>query len=387
MKYDYEIGIIGGGPAGSTAASYLADYGFDVCLFEKKTFPRETLCGEFLSSEVIYFLKEMNLYEDFLSLNPNKISSFRIYDESCRNVGSNLNFDAYGLRRSKFDKLLLCNSIKKGVKVFQPAEVIEITRHEKYYQLKIINEEHQEIFINTGYLIAAYGKQNLLDAALSRKFVSYKSRLNGIKFHLNKNKLKNFTEDEIQLYAADNIYCGVNAVDNDLITFCFLEDRKQEQSPPRLQLIDLQKKNKIFEELFAESDTNLFTDIPIYGTGNIYFGNRKPVENGIFMIGDSAGVIAPLAGDGIGIAIESGKLIADLFSKKRKENSSDETLYTLYNSKWNKSFLKRIKTAKIIQSLILKKKGRRAGALILKLFPSLLPYLVNSTRNYYENKK
>ena len=75
MKSNFEIGIIGGGPAGSAAAAYLAGYGFDVCLFEKKSFPRETLCGEFLSTEVIHFLKEINLFDEFISLNPNKIKS------------------------------------------------------------------------------------------------------------------------------------------------------------------------------------------------------------------------------------------------------------------------------------------------------------------------
>src|SRR3970282_1266063 len=128
MDKIFEIGIIGAGPAGSTAAAYLAGYGFDVCLFEKKSFPRETLCGEFLSHEVIQLLKELNLFNDFISLSPNKITSFLFFNSSGKSIGSKFNFDAYGLSRSLFDNLLLCNAKNKGVTVYQPSEVKKIIR-------------------------------------------------------------------------------------------------------------------------------------------------------------------------------------------------------------------------------------------------------------------
>ena len=46
----------------------------------------------------------------------------------------------------------------------------------------------------------------------------------------------------------------------------------------------------------------------IFGTGNIYFGKKNLVENGIYMVGDASGIIAPLSGDGIGMAFESAKI-------------------------------------------------------------------------------
>ena len=386
MNYSFEIGIIGGGPAGSTAASYLTDYGFDVCLFEKKTFPRETLCGEFLSAEVVHYLKELDLFEEFISLKPNKISSFRFFNSSGKSVSSKLNFEAYGLSRSLFDNLLLCNAKRKGVTIFQPGEVKEIIHEGQLYKLIVINEEQKEINVNVKYLIAAYGKQNPLDNQLNRNFIKKRSKLNGIKFHLDKNEFREIAENEIQIYAADNIYCGVNAIDNDKITLCFLEDRNIEHAPPRKQLLELQKKNKAFKKLFEGCDKNLFDSLPVYGTGNIYFGQRDPVENGIFMIGDAAGVIAPLAGDGIGIAIESGELVADLFHKKRTLMLSNSEIISLYKKEWNKLFLKRMRTAGIIQNFILKKFRRETGNLAVKLFPALLKYFLEATRNTSREK-
>ncbi|HSP87394.1 MAG TPA: hypothetical protein VLN45_04625, partial [Ignavibacteriaceae bacterium] len=113
----------------------------------------------------------------------------------------------------------------------------------------------------------------------------------------------------------------------------------------------------------------------------IYFGKKNIVENGIFMIGDSGGVIAPLAGDGIGIAMQSGKLIADLFLKKRNENLSDNEMELLFKKSWYKLFSGRMRKAKIIQNIILKNFTRNSGFFIARKFPSLLSYLIESTRN------
>jgi flavin-dependent dehydrogenase len=98
-----DILIVGGGPAGSTTALYLSQIGFDITIIEKKAFPRETLCGEFLSKEVTDILKELNLFDDFTSLNPNKLKSFRTIDESGIELVSDLNFEAYAMKRSIFD--------------------------------------------------------------------------------------------------------------------------------------------------------------------------------------------------------------------------------------------------------------------------------------------
>ena len=156
----HEIAIIGGGPSGSTAAIYLADYGFDVCLIEKKVFPRETLCGEFLSREVIQNLEELNLIDDFLNLNPNSINSFKLIDDNDKEIFAQLDFQAYGLKRSEFDNLLLTKAQSKGVTIYQPCEVSEIIKENGTYRLSLKSSEQLLEKISSHYVIAAYGKRN-----------------------------------------------------------------------------------------------------------------------------------------------------------------------------------------------------------------------------------
>lgn len=375
----HEIAVIGGGPSGSTAAIYLAEYGFDVCLIEKKIFPREILCGEFLSREVVNNLKEMNLFSTFLDMKPNPINSFAMYDDK-NEISTQLDFQAYGLKRSAFDNLLLTSAKAKGVKVYQPYEVFEIIKEGNGYKLNLKSSAHSSQMISSQYVVAAYGKRNSLDAKLKRKFISYRSNRDGIKYHVNKKYLKNVKDDQIQIFAADGIYCGVNSVSEDEVTFCFLEDRAGVSRTPVQSLERLANFNRSFRSLFNSEIGNVFLSNRVYGSGDIYFGKRNKIENGIFMIGDAAQVIAPLAGDGISMAMDSAKLLANLFNDKKQKNISDADLQKMYDTEWQKNFSKRLRTALFIQKVLFKKTGRRIGLSGLHYFPQALNYFIKNTR-------
>lgn len=375
----HEIAIIGGGPSGSTAAIYLAELGFDVCLIEKKVFPREILCGEFLSREVVNNLKEMNLFSTFLTLKPNPINSFTLFDDN-KTISAQLDFQAYGLKRSAFDDLLLTSAKEKGVIVYQPFEVSEITKKSNNYELSLRSSTHSSQVIFSRYVVAACGKRNHLDTKLKRKFISYKSNRDGIKYHVNKKYLKNINDDQIQIYTADGIYCGVNSVSDEEMTFCFLEDRAGISRTPVQSLERLANRNSSFKSLFNSEIRNVFSSNRVYGSGDIFFGKRNKVENRIFMIGDAAQVIAPLAGDGISMAMDSAKLLANLFHDKKRKNLSDNHLQKLYETEWQKYFNKRLRIALFIQNVLFTNVGRRIGLGGLHYFPQALKYFIKNTR-------
>ena len=376
-----DILIIGGGPAGSTSALYLSQLGFDITLVEKKVFPRETLCGEFLSKEVTDILKELNLFNDFISLNPNKLKSFCAIDDSGIELKSDLNFEAYAMKRSVFDLLLVEKAKARKVNIIQPAEVISTTKSNSNFISEIVDESGNKLQIKSKLVIAAYGKQNILDKKLERDFVNKKSNLNGVKFHLPINLLKNSFSDEIRIYTDKELYCGMNQVSDTEMTVCFLENRKQSKIPSRERLIDVIKSNKYFQKVFSDEAIEYIKSANIYGTGNIYFGSREVVENGIIMVGDAARVISPLAGDGIGMAMESAKLLFEIISEFGIDETNREKIYSLYKKRYEKTFKKRLSTAKIIQGIILNRKSRRLGFGLAKNYPSLLPYLIKFTRN------
>ena len=136
-----------------------------------------------------------------------------------------------------------------------------------------------------------------------------------------------------------------------------------------------------YKKIFSAEAINYFKLTNVYGAGNIYFGKREVVENGIIMIGDAARVISPLAGDGIGMAMESAKLLYEIISEHKLDEMNRGKLYLVYQGKFEKAFNKRLRTARIIQEIILNKKFRKIGFGIADRYPSLLPYLIKFTRS------
>lgn len=380
-KNNFDIAIIGGGPAGSSAAIHLSQSGMNVCLFEKKVFPREVLCGEFLSPEVFEELVKLGIDKEFLALHPNKINSFRFINDDAAEMFVKFPFNAFSMKRSVFDNFLLSEAARRGASIYQPSEVKGITRRGNSFTLKFINAEGSTEEISADFLIAAYGKQNILDKALGRNFVNARSRLNGVKFHINKKCLPSFDDDEIRIYAADEIYCGVNAVSDNDVTICFLEDRAEYTSSYRQHLAELMRRNKKFADLFNKEFFSMLNDLPVYGTGNIFFGKRELFKNGIFFVGDAAGVIAPLAGDGIGMALQAARLLTKILIHGIQNKTYRHELEGQYQSAWDKQFKKRLFSAGVVQKIILRNNLRRTGAALLRLFPWLLSEIVQRTRS------
>jgi flavin-dependent dehydrogenase len=379
-NFNNEVTIIGGGPAGSIAAINLSDLGFDVCLIEKKSFPRETLCGEFLSKEVVLNLKQLGLYDEFISLNPNPINRFRLINNDGKEISTKLIFTAFGLRRSVFDNFLLGAAKRKGIKVMQPEEVKMIKREDDAFILYVKDINANKVSIKSKYVIAAYGKHNILDKSLNRSFANIKSSLNGVKYHFDSMLLNEFNKEEISIYLANSIYCGVNAVDAGKVTICFLEKRNNKEITSRENLLKFISETEKFNKIFKPGYEELIMSNPVWGTGDIFFGKRKAVENGIFMIGDAAGVIAPITGDGIGMAFQSAGIISQVLLDIRCGNRSIQDAEEIYQIKWNSLFKSRLQSSHIIQSVIMKNFGRMLGVNLLNKFPQILPYFINITR-------
>jgi menaquinone-9 beta-reductase len=373
---EFDFGIIGGGPAGSFVAFLLAAEGYSVSLFEKKIFPRETLCGEFLSYEVSAHLKDAGLFEGFLNLNPNIIKTFKMFTSRDKSVKADLKFIAFGLKRSAFDKYLLDESEKKGAYIFQPYSVSGIKRNNGFYIISADSRDEKSIEVKVNKIIGAYGKSNPLDRLLKRKFSETSTPYNGVKIHIPGELMRNYNRNEIHIYTAADLYCGINGVNDGDTTICFLEKRGLKDPPVKEKLLLLRKANRRFNEILHPDADQLIINTKVYGTGSIYFGRKDPVEEGIFMTGDAAGVIAPLAGDGIGMALESAVLLRDIFIKHKGEDESED----LYRDKWNAKFKRRLITAGITQKIMLSDFLLTPGVKLLNLFPGSINRLIDYTR-------
>src|SRR6476620_4092370 len=136
MSSTYDVAIIGGGPAGSTAAALLARAGRRVILFEREKFPRFHI-GESLLPFSMKAFTRLGLQEKFSSAGFLKKYGGEIMG-ACSDTGTRFYFKdgyrsqtdhAYQVTRSDFDKVLLDHAAESGIEVNEqpPVEAVEFS--------------------------------------------------------------------------------------------------------------------------------------------------------------------------------------------------------------------------------------------------------------------
>jgi flavin-dependent dehydrogenase len=110
------LNILGGGPAGASAALAALGEGARVRIAEKSAFPRHKVCGEFFSPEIETELERLGAWRAFLEAGPARVSRVTLHFGSRRKT-SRLHEPAWGLSRHAFDALLLDRARAGGAEV------------------------------------------------------------------------------------------------------------------------------------------------------------------------------------------------------------------------------------------------------------------------------
>ena len=385
MSEHFDVTVVGGGPAGSVAARSLAAAGYSVALLEKQRFPRETLCGEFLSAEVAQTISDMGLEREFQALRPNPLKALTLLPDRSRPIGSSLGFTAYGVKRGAFDAMLLEAAGRAGVTIFQPAEVTGIQGDQKEFVVAY-KDRGEERACRSPWVIGAYGKSSPLDKRLGRSFAGTRTGYTGFKYHIPAGMIEGLGNDEIAIALGPRMYCGISHVGGETVTLCALARREKGDVPSRERFGALARANPSFAKLVTPAVLSALADLAPYGTGNLFFGPRDPVVNGVLMAGDSAGLIAPLAGDGIGIAMQQGQLIGRLFAELNPRPEERESFYETYRRESAALFAHRKRIALLCQRIALSEAMRLAATPVLALAPGLLRAAVRETRGGLERQ-
>jgi len=363
-----DIIVIGGGLAGLCNAIHLSKMGKKVLLIEKNEYPKHKVCGEYISNEVLPYL-------DFLEVNPFdfgavRINKFQLSTTKSNIISAKLPLGGFGISRYTFDLVLSEKAKENGVTILQDV-VLNITFLKDVFQ---VETKDNNIFTSK-ITIGAFGKRSLLDVKMGRNFIQKKSPYLGVKIHVK----GNFKEDLVALHNFKGGYCGVSKVENNAINLCYITNYATFKQYKNIE--DFQEqvvfKNNYLKEIFHSSEALFEKPLSI---SQISFETKKPVENHILMCGDSAGMIHPLCGNGMSMAIQSAqlasKLILNYFNGKIETRKELEKQYI---RQWNRKFSLRLKAGHFIAMLFRKNTITSVLLQILKKLPFLLPIIIKQT--------
>ncbi|MEI9919205.1 MAG: NAD(P)/FAD-dependent oxidoreductase [Bacteroidota bacterium] len=324
-NFSTDVQVIGGGLAGLVAAILLNRYGWSVTLFEKKQYPFHRVCGEYISNETVPFLREHGLFPD--EFNPETISRLQLTSVSGRSAEINLDMGGFGISRFAYDHFLYKKAVEAGVKM-----VHETVEHIDLNEARVI--------------IGAHGKRSKVDYTMDREFVHRRSPYVGVKYHI---KVDHPT-GLIALHNFKDGYCGISNVEDGRTNLCYLTSRDNLKKYGNIETMqrEVLYRNPFLKDIFSNAEFLLQKPEVI---NEISFATKKPVENHVLMIGDAAGMITPLCGNGMAMAIHSAKVVSAYVNDFLSGKITRQEMESNYEKSWRKLFAKRLWVGRQVQRL------------------------------------
>lgn len=377
QQTDYDIAIIGGGLAGLSLAILAADASYKVALFEKEEYPFHKVCGEYISLESYDFLSRLGL--PLAEWNLPIIKKLQVSNLRGKVYDFELDLGGFGISRYTIDNAL-CNLVKqKGVDVFTKEKVKEINFENDAHAIHT-NKKNTTAKIVAG----AFGKRSNLDIKWKRGFVEKKAnKLNnfiGVKYHI---KI-NFPKNKIALHNFKNGYCGISAIEDDKYCLCYLtnaENLSANNNSIKQMQENVLYKNPVLKKIFTEAE--FLYDAPLT-ISQISFEQKTQIENHVLLLGDAAGMITPLCGNGMSMAMHGAKLAYDEINNFLQRKISRDEMEKKYKNNWSKNFATRLATGRMVQRFMGDKFSTGLFLKLMNALPFLSKAVIRSThgKNY-----
>jgi flavin-dependent dehydrogenase len=331
--------IIGGGVSGLVTAILAARKGIEVSLFEKKKYPFHRVCGEYISNETVPFLKANGMFPD--EMNPAWMKKFQLTSVNGKSAELALELGGFGISRFVFDQFLFEKAREAGVTFYLQSEVEDVEFNDNSFLVSASDKK-----IKTDLVIGSFGKRSKLDVTLKRDFIQKRSPYVGVKYHVR----SDHPSDLISLHNFENGYCGVSSIEDGKTNLCYLTHRENLKTHKNIAEMEqaVLFQNPFLKNIFQNCEFLLDRPEVI---NEISFETKSLVENHILMNGDAAGMITPLCGNGIALAIHSAKVTADLAQSFCRNDISREQLEERYTRQWKDHFARRLWAGRTIQNL------------------------------------
>ncbi|MEM4348428.1 MAG: NAD(P)/FAD-dependent oxidoreductase [Candidatus Anstonellaceae archaeon] len=338
----YDAIVVGGGPAGSTAAAFLSRKGRKVLLLEKEAWPRNKTCGDAISGKSVGVLRELGLTEELEKADHGEVTGLTFSSPNGTVVtipfkGSDGQIaKGYVCRRMVYDHILW-NCAKSTCDAYDGTAVVGVIKNNgKIVGVKAKDKSGREMEFQGKIIIGADGVSSLIAREIRGSEVdpqhtciayrAYYSGITGMNSTLEIHFVKSIMPGYFWIFPLEK---GLANVGVGMV----MSDMKKGNVNLHQAMLDIIQKNPLFKERFATA-----TQASPISAWSLPFGSkrRKVSGEGVLLVGDAAGLVDPFSGEGIGNAMTSGKIAAAIADEAlSKGDTSAEALAKYDQALWN----------------------------------------------------
>lgn len=354
----YDVIVCGAGPSGSTAAKYLAEEGHNVLLVDKSKFPRDKPCGGGLGERITefnYIREKIENSSDFLE---SICMRGKIVSPSMQHT---IDYSSeaplfYNIRREKFDYELVKFAIDAGAEFLENSKVKEVFTAQEKAVVRLVSgkELSCKVIVGAGGIYDVAAKYIRKKEGLEEKWKRNLGTVVVEEFEVGekfidkvygkeRTAIINLKHANLNGYAwvfpKHNVFnIGYGGFDNEMKQI----DIKQEFK----NYLDFLKKIGYLPEE-VESKKLKGASLPLRGN------MKKTYTNRIVIVGDAAGFVSPLTGEGIYYAMDSGRIASKVISKAFEKGDFSAQSLKLYQNIWMKRWGKDLKALEFFQRFLM----------------------------------
>ncbi len=367
-----DVIIVGGGLAGLVNALLLSRAGLLVTVIEKRSYPFHRVCGEYISNEVLPFLESIGV--DVFALGAARIHRLRLTSWRGTQHTKNLDLGGFGISRYTLDHHLYQQCMTSGVRFALDTQADDIQ-----YDNGVFTVVTRAETFTAPLVIGAFGKRSNLDNKLKRRFFTRRSPYVGIKMHAR----IDLPDDMIQLNTFSNGYCGMSKIEGDRYCVCSLSHRDDLRRYGSIEELQAQVfAQNPYQKAIYDSAEWLYDKPEVIN--EVSFEKKELVHGHILMSGDTAGMIAPLCGNGMTMAMHSARLLSAAIIKYYRPGKpfvpkDRQHLENAYKREWNRHFAMRLWFGRRLQSLFDNKDLMHLAIKGINVIPGLSDLIIKGT--------
>ncbi|MCI0487065.1 MAG: FAD-dependent monooxygenase [Blastocatellia bacterium] len=407
---NYDVIIVGGGPAGSSAAVCLAESGARVLLLEEKRMPREKLCGEFITPECFPSLGRLGVRDRLMAAGAQKITRLCLTASNGRTVQASIaemsgeGSSAISLSRARFDHILFERAREAGTDCLEGIAVKEcLYEGDRPVGVEAVAlPEGKTVRFGATLIVDASGRNSRLTVGRRERIGGRKgTRHYAMKAHL---EGVSGMEERVELYFFPGGYGGLSPVEDGLTNLCFIVNEETLKAAGG-DAAEILRRTVMKNYLAAERLVRAEVTGKWHSAGPLTFGARADAGRSVIAIGDSAGMIDPFTGTGIQVALRTGEMVAEAiieclepvpcaytagsasaragaigYSSPGRPGLIQQVLES-YRARYDREFGKRMKVAGILRKAALSSSVANFAATVLAYAPWLARHVLRATRS------